>query len=57
MNLLFSLRQRFKNNLQTYPDALLTLGLLAVAVLLVIVALLPDHRGVKAGALAWTVLP
>ena len=57
MSTLFNLRQRFKSNLQTYPDALLTLGLLAVAVLLVVIALLPDHKGVKAGALAWTVLP
>ena len=43
--------------LDSWPSAVLTLGLLTVAAVLVGVALLPKHHILKTAVLAWVILP
>lgn len=46
-----------RSRLDAWPAAALSGALLLAAAFLVVVALMPDHALVKAGVLAWVVLP
>lgn len=52
-----TLHERVARNFATQSNAALSIGLLAVAGLLIFLALQPDHTLLKAGALAWVALP
>ena len=50
-------RNALAARLETWPEAALTLGLLAVAAVLIGVALVPRQHILKTAVLAWVVLP
>lgn len=52
-----TIHEHVARNFASRTDAFLTLALLVVAAVLVCVAFMPDHKFLKAGALAWVVLP
>lgn len=47
----------FADHFTDYPDAVLTLALLAGALVVVAVAVQPGHHLLKASVLAWILLP
>ncbi len=49
--------ERVARNFSTQSGALLSIALLAVAGVLIFLALQPDHKMMKAAALAWVALP
>ena len=52
-----TLHEKVARNFATQSSAALSIGLLAVAGLLIVLAVQPDHQLFKAAALAWVVLP
>lgn len=51
------LTKRLTKNFETWPEGLLTAALLAGAIVIIAIALLPGHPIIKAIALAYIVLP
>ena len=56
MNIL-NVRGNAADNLKSKGGAFLMLALLACALVLIVLAVLPGHKALKAGTLAWVVLP
>lgn len=54
---MLTIQERVARNFATKSSAALSIGLLAVAAILICLALQPDHTLLKAGALAWVALP
>lgn len=52
-----NIKTRLKANLEHMPHAALTLLLLALAVLLTLLALVPGHWVLKVAAALWVLLP
>lgn len=52
-----TLHERLAEGFSSKPDAVLTFLLLAIALGLVVLALWPGHRLIKAATLAWVILP
>jgi hypothetical protein len=57
MNQFYAMKVRLIRNFSSTGNGLLTLALLASAVVVAIIALMPDHVLLKAAVLAYVVLP
>lgn len=54
---LLTVHERMAQNFASRSGAVLTILLLVIAAGLILLALQPDHKLVKAGVLAWVILP